>query len=121
VHPVPGASSLMAMLQVSGISLNSFLYYGFLPPSREDRIKELKSYNSQYNIDTVFLEAPYRLPSVLKDMATVLGSNRKAILGYKLTYQDEKIFTGTIGEILMMTDGLPKGEFVIVIKRKVSK
>ncbi len=121
VFPVPGASSIMSMLQVSGLPLNKFFYYGFLPPSKDARISELRTLNSQINEDIVLLEAPYRMPALLRDMATVLGSNRKAMLGYKLTYQDEKVFIGTIGEIITMTEGLPKGEFVVIIRKKVKK
>ncbi|MDP8231950.1 MAG: 16S rRNA (cytidine(1402)-2'-O)-methyltransferase [Candidatus Zophobacter franzmannii] len=121
VYPVPGASSLMAMLQVSGIPLRNFHFYGFLPPGKEERIQALKTYKAQYNIDTVFLDAPYRLKSLLRDMANVLGSNRKAIVGYKLTYPQEKIFLGTLGEMITMTEDLPKGEFVVVISKVLKK
>ncbi len=121
VHSVPGPSSIMAMLQVSGLPLKKFFYYGFLPPSKDARISELRSLNGQINEDIVLLEAPYRMPSLLRDMATVLGSNRKAMLGYKLTYPEEQVFIGTIGEIITMTEGLPKGEFVVVIRKRVKR
>jgi 16S rRNA C1402 (ribose-2'-O) methylase RsmI len=54
-------------------------------------------------------------------MANVLGSNRKAIVGYKLTYPQEKIFLGTLGEMITMTEDLPKGEFVVVISKVLKK
>lgn len=115
VYAVPGASSLMAMLMISGLKLNSFQYCGFLPANREERGKALKRYQRLTNLDLVFLEAPYRLKQVLRDMEIVLGGQRKIMLGYKLTQPEEKFLEGTIKEMRFMTSELPKGEFVIVL------
>lgn len=115
VYAVPGPSSLMAMLMISGLKLNHFQYCGFLPANREERGKALKRYAKLNNIDLVFLEAPYRLKQVLRDMEIVLGGNRKIMLGYKLTQPEEKFLEGTIKEMRFMTSELPKGEFVIIL------
>ncbi len=115
VKPVPGASSLMAMLMISGLKLNSFQYCGFLPANREERGNALRRYQKLTNLDLVFLEAPYRLKQILRDMEVVLGANRKIMLGYKLTQEEEKFFEGTISEMRIMTSELPKGEFVVVL------
>lgn len=115
VYAVPGASSLMAMLMISGLKLNSFQYCGFLPANREERGKALKRYQRLTNLDLVFLEAPYRLKQVLRDMEIVLGGQRKIMLGYKLTQPEEKFLEGTIKEMRLMTSELPKGEFVLIL------
>lgn len=115
VYAVPGASSLMAMLMISGLKLNSFQYCGFLPANREERGKALKRYQRLTNLDLVFLEAPYRLKQVLRDMEIVLGGQRKIMLGYKLTQPEEKFLEGTIKEMRIMTSELPKGEFVLIL------
>lgn len=115
VHPVPGPSSLMAMLMMSGLKLNSFQYCGFLPANREERGNALRRYQKLTNLDLVFLEAPYRLKQILRDMEIVLGGQRKIMLGYKLTQPEEKFLEGTIKEMRFMTSELPKGEFVVVL------
>ncbi len=115
VHPVPGPSSLMAMLMISGLKLNSFQYCGFLPANREERGNALRRYQKLTNLDLVFLEAPYRLKQILRDMEIVLGGQRKVMLGYKLTQPEEKFIEGTIKEMRFMTSELPKGEFVLVL------
>lgn len=115
VHPVPGASSLMAMLMISGLKLNSFQYCGFLPANREERGNALRRYDKLKNLDLIFLEAPYRLKQVLRDMEIVLGGQRRIMLGYKLTQPEEKLIEGNIKEMRFMTSELPKGEFVIIL------
>jgi len=115
VIPVPGASSLMAALMSSGLRIDKFLYYGFLSANKDERRGELKRLPINFNI--VFLEAPYRLRQLLTDIRKILGEKREAVICYKLTQPEEKIFWGTLKELMIMTDGLPKGEFVIILKK----
>jgi len=115
VVPVPGASSIMAALMVSGIKLEQFLYYGFLPANKEERRKAIKKLPNNY--DLVFLETPYRLKQLLADMKKILGQNRQAIVAYKLTQPQEKIFWGNLKELITMTQDLPKGEFVFILRK----
>jgi 16S rRNA (cytidine1402-2'-O)-methyltransferase len=88
-----------------------------LPANKEKRKIELKKLPNNYDI--VFLEAPYRLRQLLRDMCKVLGSKRQAIIAYKLTYPQEKLFWGTLTELQKMTQELPKGEFVFILKKKM--
>jgi 16S rRNA (cytidine1402-2'-O)-methyltransferase len=116
VVPIPGASSLLAALMGSGIKLNKFLYYGFLSANKDKRISALKKIPN--DIDVVFLEAPYRLKPFLRDMSKVLGNSRKGIIAYKITYPQERFFFGTLKELTIMTENLPKGEFVFILNKK---
>lgn len=116
VIPIPGASSLMAALMAAGLEDDGFLYCGFLPASRDERIKAIKNLPAAYNL--VILETPYRLQPLLRDLIRVLGRGRKGILAYRLTCPEEKIFWGSLQEIQLMTTALPKGEFVLVLKKK---
>lgn len=119
VIPVPGASSLMAALMSSGLKIDKFLYYGFLPANKDERRSALKKLPNNY--DLVFLEAPYRLRQLLTDMRKFLGEKREGMICYKLTQPEEKIFWGTLGELLIMTEGISKGEFVIILKKNEFK
>lgn len=115
VATVPGASCLMAALAASGLECKRFMYYGFLSAKKEERVKELDRLPK--NIDIVFLEAPYRLPALMTDFTAVLGKKRQAIIAYKLTQPQEKIFWGSLEELSIMTQDLPKGEFVFILKK----
>ncbi len=115
VVPVPGVSSIMAALMVSGLKLEQFLYYGFLPANKDERKRAIKRLPNNY--DLVFLETPYRLKQLLADMKKILGANRQAIIAYKLTQPNEKIFWGSLQDLTTMTQELPKGEFVFILRK----
>ncbi len=115
VVPIPGASSIMAALMASGLKLEQFLYYGFLPANKDERKRAIK--RLPHNYDLIFLETPYRLKQLLADMKKILGANRQAIIAYKLTQPNEKIFWGNLQELITMTQELPKGEFVFILRK----
>jgi 16S rRNA (cytidine1402-2'-O)-methyltransferase len=117
VTPVPGASSLMSAIMGAGIKMDKFLFNGFLPANRDERIKALKKIKNLSDYNIIFLEAPYRLKQFLRDLIAVLGPRQNAVLAYKLTQPEEKFFWGTLGEMKTMTENLPKGEFVFILKR----
>ena len=116
VVPVPGVSSLLAALMGSGSRLERFLYYGFLPANKDKRLSALKKLPA--DLDLVFLEAPYRLKPFLRDLTKILGNHRQGIIAYKLTYPQEQFFWGNLKELAVMTENLPKGEFVFILKRR---
>lgn len=116
VVPIPGASSIMTALMGSGIIDNGFLFYGFLPANRDERRNAIKRIPDGF--DVVLLEAPYRLPQLLRDLKKNLGKQRLAVVAYKLTQPEEKFFWGTLDEIETMTQDIPKGEFVMIIKKR---
>lgn len=117
VTPVPGASSLMAALMMSGISQGAgqFFYYGFLPANQSERIKALSLLKKRPRLNYVFLETPYRLSQLIRDMLRILGPHREGMIAYKVTSPQETFFTGTLAELQIMTDSLPKGEFVFIL------
>jgi len=115
VVPIPGASSIMAALMVSGLNLEQFLYYGFLPANKDERKRAIRRLPNNY--DLIILETPYRLKQLLADMKSILGANRQAIIAYKLTQPTEKIFWGSLQELSTMTQELPKGEFVFILRK----
>jgi 16S rRNA (cytidine1402-2'-O)-methyltransferase len=116
VVPVPGASSLMPALTVSGFSIEQFLYYGWLSPKKERRRSELRQLTRE-KMAIVLMDTPYRLMALLRDMAEAFGDRRRVCVAFNLTLPDEQIFHGTSKSILERFSGKEmKGEFVVVIE-----
>ncbi|MEP0823835.1 MAG: 16S rRNA (cytidine(1402)-2'-O)-methyltransferase [Ignavibacterium sp.] len=115
IVPVPGASSVLPALIVSGFPIQTFLFYGFLSPKRPRRIAELQQLKRDRRT-IVFMETPYRLLQLLRDMAEVFGSSRNLCVAFDLTLPTEEIFRGTAPELYQkfMKEGR-KGEFVVVL------
>jgi 16S rRNA (cytidine1402-2'-O)-methyltransferase len=116
VTPVPGASSLMPALTASGFSIDQFLFYGWLSPKKERRQAELRQLVRERRA-IVIMDTPYRLVSLLRDLASAFGEGRRVCLAYNLTMPDEQIFRGTAkGLSESISAKALKGEFVVVIE-----
>ncbi len=115
VTSVPGASSILPALQLSGFSLLSFTFVGFLSRDKTERAAELRNLRDRKET-LVFLEAPYRLAQIIDDLAKGIGEKREAAICCDLTTKEEKIIRGTFTEIREHFQQHPfKGEFVIVV------
>jgi 16S rRNA (cytidine1402-2'-O)-methyltransferase len=120
IVPVPGASSLMPALIVSGFSIDQFLYYGWLSPKKERRRAELRQLLRERRT-IVLMDTPYRLLPLLRDLAETFGETRRICVALNLTLPDEKIHRGTPVRLQKeLAAGGTKGEFVIVVEGRPS-
>ncbi len=115
VVPVPGASSLMPALTVSGFPIDQFVFYGFLSPKRNRRIVELQEVKRERRT-VVLMDAPYRLVQLLRDISEVIGGTRKICVAFDLTLPTEEIFHGTAPALFeQFSRDVKKGEFVVIL------
>ncbi|MYA60738.1 MAG: 16S rRNA (cytidine(1402)-2'-O)-methyltransferase, partial [Chloroflexi bacterium] len=112
VVPLPGASSIMAALSVSGLYVDQFVAHGFLPASGGKR-RRLLNEVAQVPTAAVFFETPHRLRGTLADIADVMP-DRGLVICREMTKLHEEIWRGTASEALEHFDS-PRGEFAIVV------
>ncbi len=116
IVPIPGASSLMPALTVSGFSIDQFLFYGWLSPKKDRRRAELKQLMLEKRA-IVLMDTPYRLVSLLSDLADTFGQSRNICIAFNLTMPDERLFHGTAVQLHKeLAAKEMKGEFVVVIE-----
>ena len=116
VIPIPGASSVTALLSVSGCQGDgSFVFLGFLPSKSQERQTAIQAMAQEARAQ-VFLEAPHRIEAVAEDMA-LLGE-RMLSVGRELTKQFEEVavmpankLSAWLGESAQRS----KGEFALVL------
>lgn len=115
VTTVPGASSVMAALCLSGLPTDRFLFGGFLPAKQEACRKELRELVSVPST-LVFFESAHRLQDTLGVMQEVLG-DRVAAVVREISKLYEETRRGSLQELRTYYDknGQPKGEVVIVV------
>jgi 16S rRNA (cytidine1402-2'-O)-methyltransferase len=118
VVPLPGASSVTALLSACGTpepEALGFVFVGFLPT---------KSAARQHAIDTlaleartqILLEAPHRIEATALALATL--GNRQVTIGRELTKQFEEIATMAAADLSAWFEAnsqRTRGEFAIVI------
>jgi 16S rRNA (cytidine1402-2'-O)-methyltransferase len=113
VTPVPGPSSIITALAVSGLPTDRFLFIGFLPRKKGQRRKLLESLVDE-QATIIALEAPHRIRQSLNDLTEVLGERRVAVCR-ELTKIYEEIFRGTLSQAYQHFSE-PRGEFTLVIE-----
>jgi len=112
---VPGACSVVCALALSALPTGRFTFEGFLSTAKKSRFEHLDELRTERRT-MVFLEAPHKLRSTLKDMLEVLGDRRISI-SRELTKLHEETLRFTLSEAVAHFDEVaPKGEFVIVVE-----
>jgi len=115
VIALPGASALLPALNMSSISSERFLFYGFLNSKSTVARQELEML-SNINFTIVLYEAPHRLNKTLQNIYDILR-DRTVSISREISKVHEEVFRGSIKEALKLYNE-PKGEFVIVIEGK---
>ncbi len=113
VEVVPGPSAVTAALSLSGFSGDAFLFLGFLPRRKIDRLAALRE-ASMSAVPLVLFEAPHRLRATLADLDTVFGGRQLAVCR-ELTKLHEEVFRGAAAQALDHFT-LPRGEVVLVVQ-----
>lgn len=112
VIALPGATAMLPALITSGLSVQPFVFIGFLPPKKAQKKKSLERIQN-YPETLVLYEAPHRIQDTLKELYNVMG-NRKIALARELTKRYETIYRLALKDY----HELPqlKGEIVIIIE-----
>ena len=120
VESIPGASAVIAALQVSGLPTDAFVFVGFLPPkgaARRRRLEEL----SERRETVVAFESPHRIEACLADLEAVWGE-RPVVLARELTKLHEQVLRGSAREVrAALGAGERRGEMVLVLGGRVRK
>ncbi len=111
---VPGPTAVITALVLSGLNTRSYIFEGFLPKSKKQRIEVLSRLKGETRT-TVFYEAPHHLLNTLKDIYKYAG-NRQVAVERELTKRHETVNKGSINDLISyFEENEPKGEFVIVV------
>ncbi|MBD3232497.1 MAG: 16S rRNA (cytidine(1402)-2'-O)-methyltransferase [candidate division Zixibacteria bacterium] len=117
VQSIPGASSVISALTVSGLPMDKFFFAGF-PPYKKGAKKRFIEAMSGRSETIVLFESPHRLINTLEMLKEVLG-DRRCVICRELTKRFEEKIRGSLSEIVLNKDDLTvKGEFVLVIEGK---
>ena len=122
VTPIPGASSIIAALSVSGMDCSSFTYLGFVPRKTDQRRIFFEDLLTETRT-TIFFETARRISATLTVAAEILPL-RRMVMSRELTKLHEDIIPGTAevllkaleskgalrGEMTVALEGAPRGE-----------
>ena len=111
VIPIPGASSVITSLSISGFS-DKFIFYGFLEEKKNKLIKELE-FLSKIDYSIVIFIPPKKL---IKNLENIINffSNREIVLCREMTKIHEEFIRCKVNDLKKIKI-YDKGELTIVI------
>ena len=120
VIPIPGASSVTALLSAAGLvpepgSGEGFIFVGFLPSKPGERQTAIEALAAESRA-LVLLEAPHRIESLAQALAAL--GRREITIGRELSKQFEQIVTLPAAEFsawLAADSNRSRGEFALVL------
>ncbi len=121
ITSLPGPAAVVTALTLSALSTRRFAFEAFLPPDKKERARILEELKTETRTMIVY-EAPHHLKKTLRELESVLGSDRKISLCRELTKTHEEVIRTTIGDAIGKYDMEdPRGEYVLVIEGKSLK
>ena len=117
ITPIPGPSAVTASLVGSGLTSEKFLFVGFLPNKKNQRINELNKYK-KVDFLLIFYESAKRIKKTIIDMFSVFG-NRRCVIARELTKYYETFYRGDLNKFKKIKINL-KGEITIIISSAVN-
>lgn len=115
VVSVPGASSVIASLVVSGLPTDKFTFLGFLPRTESQRVKIIQKYG-ELDSTLIFFESPYRIQKLLQEVKSTLG-DRDVCVVKELTKLHEEIYRFNLRDVDSVKIDL-RGEFVVLVSKE---
>jgi 16S rRNA (cytidine1402-2'-O)-methyltransferase len=112
---VPGPSSVLAALVLSGFSPDRFLFLGYAPRKKGQRTRFLEEALAEEGT-VLILESCHRIRSTMEILADLAPARRLAV-AREITKLHEETLRGTAGEVLpLLTGSRLKGELVLVLQ-----
>ena len=114
---IPGPSSVICSLQLSGMPTDSFKFLGFVPKTK-NKIETFIDSLSEEKQTSIFFVSSHKLMLCLNMLDKKLG-NKNICVCKELTKINERVFRGSAKNIIEQINNNKKyslGEFVIIIK-----
>ena len=116
ITTIPGTSSIISALQLSGLPVNEFTFVGFAPKNKKKMLDFLKSISLEQRTVILFVSS-HKIIQLLETLTEIM-SNRNIAVCKEITKLNEKTFYGLPENILANICSSPKyslGEFVVII------
>lgn len=115
IVPVPGPSSVITAMSVSGLNFKKFFFAGFLPTKGNERARFFEEIR-WINCPVIFFESPHRIISTITEIEKHLG-DCELLIFRELTKFYEEILAGRPQEIKEKLEGggRVKGEFLVLL------
>lgn len=101
IEVVPGPSSIIMALMLSGIQSQSFAFNGYLPRKPElvkPEVIKLQKQSEAFQQTQICIEAPYRSKKMLQFLISYLSHDTTLSIAWNITMPNQGVMTKTVGE-----------------------
>ena len=122
ITSVPGPSSIVSSLQLSGLPISEFAFFGFVPKSKKKMKDIIKNIYQEKRVSVFFISS-HKLIIFLECLEGIMP-DRSISICKELTKVNEYIFRGVASEVkrdILQGKEKIKGEFVAVIDKQTLK
>jgi 16S rRNA (cytidine1402-2'-O)-methyltransferase len=112
VSVIPGPSAVLSALVLSNLPPDKFVFLGFAPRKPGQRKNWLIA-AAHHRCTMVLMEAPHRLPDLLRDALDVYG-DIQASVSLEITKMYEQTVRGPLSDLVERFAEAPKGEIMVV-------
>lgn len=123
VDSLPGPSSILPALTLSGLPPDKFMFLGYPPEKSGQRLNWLKTLalhlkGGRLNLTVIMFAAPHKLNRILESIREVFG-DINLTLAHELTKIHQSMESKTINEWLQTLKN-PKGEYILLFRLDAS-
>ena len=122
ITTVPGPSSIISALQLSGLPIHNFKFFGFMPKNKGN-LASLINKIENLQSTSVFFVSGNRLINFLQRILEK-KINKKIAICKEITKKNERVFRGSTKQIIddvSIDKNNLKGEFVVIIEGNEKK
>ena len=119
VSTVCGSCAFINALVASGLPTDHFYFHGFLSSKDSEAKTELEGLKGKKET-IIFYESPHRILRTIKNIHSVFGDDRRAVIARELTKLNEEYIRGTLQELDRDDYENLKGEMVILVEGNTS-
>jgi 16S rRNA (cytidine1402-2'-O)-methyltransferase len=119
ITTIPGPSSILSSLQLSGLPINNFEFFGFVSKNKSTMNAQAKKLQNVISTSVFFI--PGNRLIVFLEILLKANIDRKIAVCKELTKKNERVFRGCIKEIIdeINKDKINfRGEFTLLIQGK---
>jgi 16S rRNA (cytidine1402-2'-O)-methyltransferase len=114
IEMLPGATSFVPALLLSGFAPDHFIFYGFLPRKKGKRIRIFQTFED-FQGPVIYFESPYRVKEFLAELIEGIGDRHVAI-AREISKIHEEVIRGKASEIYeFIKERQIKGEVIIIV------
>jgi 16S rRNA (cytidine1402-2'-O)-methyltransferase len=118
IMAVPGPSSIVLSLLLSGFNGQKYTFNGYPPKEKAERLKVLRSIEKDAVPTHIFIETPYRNQAFFQDCLEALSGGTKLCLATAVTLPSQQIQVNSVETWKKSNTEVPKEPTVFLISKR---